>query len=114
MIYPTLFARLTPTLLAQNEEYVPPVGRSNRVTANSPPGTNYFNPGSRVLRWTVRGKSNTDVVKLKMIEVVEVNLIVAETFESFFADNEVPPAALAPVFVATLPPDYTSSYDPVK
>ena len=48
------------------------------------------------------------------IEVVEVNLIVAETFESFFADNEVPPAALAPVFVATLPPDYTSSYDPVK
>jgi len=74
-----------------NEAYVAPVGRRDRVTANSPAGTNYFNPGSRVLSWVVKGNAASDKVKLTLIEVVEVNLIVAETFDSFFTDNDVDP-----------------------
>ena len=79
-----------------NEAYVPPKGRANRVTALAEPGANYMNPGSRVLRFTVKTDSPDDEIKLKLLEVVEVSLVVAETFESFFADNNVDPAALHP------------------
>jgi cysteine-rich repeat protein len=95
-----------------NEAYVPPVGRRDRVTANSPAGTNYFNPGSRTLSFVVKGTKASDKTKLRLIEVVEVNLIVAETFESFFADNNVDPATISPSFAAQLPPNYSADYDP--
>ena len=53
-------------------------------------------------------------MKLKLIEVVEVNLIVAETFESFFADNDVDPNTISPSFASKLPPNYAATYDPDK
>jgi cysteine-rich repeat protein len=97
-----------------NEKYIPPVGRRNRVTSASPAGTNYFNPGSRVLSWVVKGTKARDRVKLKLIDVVEVNLIVAETFDSFFNDNDIDPNTISPSFAASVPPDYAANYDPDK
>ena len=60
----------------------------------------------------VKATTKTDVVKLRLVDVVMVNLIVAETFESFFDDNDIDPAAIAPSFSSSFPPDYAANYDP--
>ena len=49
-----------------NEAYVPPFGRRDRVTANSPSGSNYFNPGSRVLSWVVKGNRASDSARFNI------------------------------------------------
>jgi cysteine-rich repeat protein len=95
-----------------NEAFVPPFGRRDRVTFNSPAGSNYFNPGSRIISFVVKATTKTDVVKLRLVDVVMVNLIVAETFESFFDDNDIDPSAIAPSFSNSFPPDYAANYDP--
>jgi hypothetical protein len=43
-----------------------------------------------------------------------VNLVIAETFDSFFVDNSIDPATLPDELVAKLPPDYVANYDPEK
>ena len=52
-------------------------------------GSNYFHPGSRTISFVVKGAEPTDRVKLRLLKVVEVNLVVAQTFDTFFADNNV-------------------------
>ena len=58
----------------------------------------------------VRGEQ--DRVKLKLLKVVEVQLGISETFDTFFATNNVDPATLPPPLLAQLPPNYAANYDP--
>ena len=46
--------------------------------------------------------------------VVQVNLVIAETFEEFFLHNDVDPNAVGDAFKALMPSDYAANYDPSK
>ena len=43
---------------------------------------------------------------------MQVTLVIAETFDSFFADNLIDPNAISDEFASMVPPDYAASYDP--
>ena len=66
-------------------------------------------PLSQVAAFVVKGAG---VVKMRALQVVQVTLGIAETFDSFFADNLIDPNAISDEFAAMVPPDYAASYDP--
>jgi len=95
-----------------NEKFVPAVGRIDRLTIDQPAGSNYYHPISKDMTLVVKGGRLSDRVKLKLLQAVQVNLVIAETFDSFFLDNSIDPATLPDELVAQLPPNYVASYDP--
>lgn len=95
-----------------NEKFVPAVGRIDRATVDKPAGTNFYHPITREMTLVVKADMMTDRIKLKLLKAVQVNLVIAETFDSFFVDNSVDPATLPDELVAQLPPDYVANYDP--
>ena len=78
-----------------NEAFVPPAGRRDQITVKAAPGANYFHPGSRTISFVVKGAKPSDRVKLRLLKVLQVNLVVAQTFDTFFEDNNVDPASTA-------------------
>ena len=98
-----------------DEAFVPAEGRRSLVGPQSKNGANYYHPMSKVLSVVVKSvNGRQSKVKLKLLEAVQVNLAVDEPFSSFFKDNSVEPDAVAGGFQATLPPDYTDTYDPAE
>ena len=64
-----------------DEAFVPPSGRRSRVTLSSRNGANYYHPIARLMTVIVKGRPDglESRVKLKLLKVVQVNLVVVET-----------------------------------
>ena len=99
-----------------DEAFVPPAGRRSQLSLGSHNGANYYHPIARIMSVIVKGRPDgrESKVKLKLLKVVQVNLVVVETFEEFFMSNVIDPEAVEGEFENLLPPDYTATYDPSK
>ena len=79
------------------------------MTLDQPTGYSYLHPVSRIASFVVKGPGT---VRVRATQALQVTLTIAETFETFFGDNLVDPAAVADEYQNLVPPQYAASYDP--
>ena len=72
-------------------------------------GFGYMHPVSKIASFTVKGIGS---VRMQALKVVQVTLAIAETFESFFADNLICVECISNEFADVIPPNYAATYDP--
>ena len=85
-----------------DEAFVPPSGRRSMLSLSARNGANYYHPIARIMNVVVKSKKGKESkVKLKLLKVVQVNLVITETFEG-------PPLPL-PAPVPPSPPPRTSA-----
>jgi len=84
--------------------------RRNQVGLDSPAGTHYHDPVSKVLSFVLKGTAHP--VRIRQLEVVSVGFGVSATFESFFEDNFLDPNAIDAAYKDKVPPNYGDTYDP--
>ena len=103
------FLKSSKILFYHNNLKVDGASRLSQVDLSQPAGYSYVHPTSKVAAFVVRGSG---VVKMRALQVVQVTLAIAETFDTFFADNLIDPNAISSEFADVVPPDYSASYDP--
>lgn len=83
--------------------------RRNQVTVAKEAGYGFQHATTKVAAFVLKGSTQ---VSMRALQVVQVTLAIAETFESFFADNLIDPSAIDEEFADMVPPSYLSNYDP--
>merc|ERR1712185_770244 len=72
-------------------------------------GFGYIHPVSKIASFVVKGVGS---VRMRALKVVQVTLAIAETFETFFADNLICVECISNEFADVVPPTYAATYDP--
>jgi len=95
----------------RDTEPVTPLARVSQVDCTRAAGEFYWNPNSQIVTFVLK---NHHIVSFEALEVVQVSLGLAVTFDDFFADNEIDPAILDSSLAETLPVGFAGTYDPGK